>query len=51
MYIPDILEEADQAKPLDTETTNEENKFSAIHLLQTSDPVIYRNLNNELQNG
>ena len=31
--------------------TGKEDEFSAIHLLQTSDPVIYGNLNKELQNG
>ena len=48
---PDITEAADQAEPSEKETTSEEEKFSAIHLLQTSDLVKYGNLNKELQNG
>ena len=36
---------------LDKETTTKEDKFSAIHLLQTSDTVRYGNLNKELKNG
>ena len=31
--------------------TSKKDKFSAIHLLQTSYPVRYGNLNKELQNG
>ena len=45
------MEVSDEAKPSEKETTREEGKFSAIHLLQTSDPVRYDNLNKELQNG
>ena len=47
----DIIEAADQAKPLEKEKTSEEDKFSAIHLLQKSDPVRYGDLNTELHNG
>ena len=47
----DIVQAADQAKPSEKETKIEEEKFSAIHLLQTSDPVRYGNLNKELYNG
>ena len=43
----------DQANssPSDNETTNEEDKLCVIHMLQTSDPVRYGNLNKKLQNG
>ena len=51
LFSPDITESADQANPSEKEMTSEEEKFSAIHLLQTSDTVRYRNLNKELQNG
>ena len=37
-------------KPSEKETTREEEKFSAIHLLQTLDLVRHGNLNEELQN-
>ena len=47
----DIMEAVDQTKPLEKKTTSEEEKFSAINLLQTSDLVRYGNLNKELQNG
>ena len=47
----DIMESADQANPLDKETTSEEDKLIAIHLLQMSDPVRHGNINKELQNG
>ena len=46
----DIFEAVDQAKPLEKEATSEEDKLSAIDLLQTSDPVRYGNLNKELHN-
>ena len=48
---PDITEAADQAEPSEKETTSEEEKFSVIHLLQTSDLVRYGNLNKGLHNG
>ena len=47
----DITEAADQENPLEKETTNENDKFSAIHLLHTSYLVRYGNLDKELQNG
>ena len=37
--------------PYEKETTSEEDKFGAIHLLQTSYLVRYWKLNKELQNG
>ena len=48
---PDIMEAADQANPSQKETTSEEEKYSVINLLQTSDPVRCENLNKQLQNG
>ena len=42
---PAIMEAVDQEKPTGKETKSQEEKFSAIHLLQTSDPVRYGNLN------
>ena len=48
LFSPDTMEAVDQANPSEKETTNEEDKFSTIHLLQTSDPVRYMNLNKEL---
>ena len=48
LCITDIMEAADQAKPPEKETTSEDEKFSAIHLLQMLDPVIYGNINKEL---
>ena len=51
LFSTDIMEAVDQAKPLEKKTTSEEEKFSAINLLQTSDLVRYGNLNKELQNG
>ena len=47
----DIMGDTDQANPPEKETTNEDDKFSVIYLLQTAYPVIYGNLNKELQNG
>ena len=48
---PDIMEAIDQAKPSDKETTSEEEKCSAINLIQTSDTGRYVNINKELHNG
>ena len=48
---PDTMELAYQENPPEKETTRKEDKFSAIHLLQTSDMVRYGNLNKEIQNG
>ena len=45
------MEATDQDNPSEKETSREEYKFSAIHLIQTSDPVKYRNINKELHNG
>ena len=47
----DTMEAEDQSKPSEKETTSEEEKFSMIHLLQTSDPVRYGNTNKDIQNG
>ena len=47
----DIMEAKDQTNTPEKETTGEEDKFSAIYLLQTSDPVRYGNVNKEIQNG
>ena len=47
----DIMEAVDEAKPPEKETKREEDKFSMIHLLQTSNSVKYRNINKDLQNG
>ena len=44
------MEAVDQAKPSEKETTIKEDKFSRIHMLQTSDLVIYGNLNKDLYN-
>ena len=46
----DIMEAVDQENPLEKEMTREEDKFSAIHLLQTSDTFRYGNINKKLQN-
>ena len=40
-----IMEAEDIANPPEKKTTIEEEKFSAIDLLQTSDPVRYENRN------
>ena len=45
------MELGDQVNPSKKETTSEEEKFGAIHLLHMSDPVIYENLSKEFQNG
>ena len=44
------MEAADQANPSEKETKSEEDKFSAIHMLQRLDPVRYGNLNKEIKN-
>ena len=48
---PDITEAVDQVKSPEKETTSGEEKFSAIHLLHTSDLVRYGNINKGIQNG
>jgi hypothetical protein len=48
---PQIIDCVDAKNPSKEEVRREEEKFSAIHVLQTSDPVRYNDLNEELKNA